>query len=107
MINHSEEQVDLLDRMRCIEPSSRKITVSFNSTDNHDAWPDELSGTIVDGLADAEAVALSPSGRDSAELAELYVINRSTRRGQNSRYLLCELQREAPGRFPFKAKRDF
>ena len=107
MNNNMEEQVNLLDRMGRIERSERQITVSFKGGDSHEAWPDELAGTIVGGLTDAEAVTLIPSERDRAKSTELYVANRATHRGQALRYLLTELQRETPGRFPFKAERDF
>jgi hypothetical protein len=107
MGNYLEVQVNLFDRTRRIERPSRQITVSFNEIDSHSASPDELTGTIVGGLTDAEAVTLIPSGGGRSELAELYVADRASHRGQDLRYLLTELQREAPGRFPFKAKRDF
>lgn len=97
MGNYLEVQVNLFDGMRCIERPSRQITVSFNGTESHGAWPDELTGTIVDGLTDVEAVTLIPSGRDGTELAELYVADRASHGGQDLRCLLTELQREAPG----------
>jgi hypothetical protein len=102
-----EEQVSLLDRMSRIERSSRQIIVSFNGTDSHEAWPNELTGTVEDGLTEVEAVTLIPSGRDPAELAELYVTNRFTREGPRKRYLLTNLQKELSGRYIFTAKRDF
>lgn len=107
MNEYIEEKVELLDRMRRIEPSAREITVTFDSTDSKEAFPKELAGTIVDGLKDSEAVMLIPPGREPTGLAELYVANRATQRGQRLRYRLTDLQREAPGRFPFRAVRDF
>lgn len=107
MNEYIEEKVELLERMRRIKPSAREFTVTFDSIDSHEAFPEELAGTIVDGLKDSEAVMLVPSGREPSELAELYIANRVTHRGQRLRYRLTDLQREAPGRFPFRAVRDF
>jgi hypothetical protein len=98
------EQVSLLDRMRRISPSSREISVIFDGAPNRGAWPDELPGVIVNGLTDAEAQMLIPSGEGRTEL---YVTDRVTREGQRKRYLLTDLQKESPGRFRFRAMRDF
>ena len=104
MTDREIEQVSLLDRMRRISPSSREISVIFDGTPNRGAWPDELSGVIVNGLMDTEAVTLIPSKQDRTEL---YVTDRVTRIGQRKRYLLTDLQKESSGRFPFRAMRDF
>jgi hypothetical protein len=90
--------------MSRVVPSSREISVIFDRTSSRVAWPDEVAGVIVNGLTDLEAKTLILSGWDRAEL---YVTNRVTRDGQRKRYLLTDLQKQSPGRFPFKAVRDF
>ena len=99
-----DEQVALLDRMRRINPSSREITVAFHGTSGRVAWPDGLAGTIVAGITDAEfEMLISPR----LDRAELYVTNRVSHDIPRKRYLLTDLQWEAPGRFRFKAMLDF
>jgi len=102
-----EEKVELLDRLRRIEPSAREITVTFDGIAGQEAWPDEVAGVIMNGLSDSEAVMLAPFGRNRDGSAELYIANRATHRGNRLRYLLADLQREGPGRFRFKAVRGF
>jgi len=99
-----DEQVDLLDRTGRIGPSSREISVVFDCTSSSDAWPDELTGTIIQGLTDVEALILASSEQGCAEL---YVTSRVIHEGPRKRYLLTDLRREAPGHFFFTAKCDF
>jgi hypothetical protein len=99
-----DEQALLLDPMSRIEPSSREVSVIFDGTSSRVAWPDEGAGIIVSGLTDAQAKTLIRSGRDRAEL---YVTNRVTHNIPRRRYLLTDLEGEAPGRFLFKAAQGF
>ena len=105
MNDRRDEQVALLDRMKRIDPSSREIGVIFDDTSSRDAWPEELTGTILNGLTDAEALFLISTVWDRAEL---YVTDPVNHRGNPRRYLLTELQKkEESGGFLFKATRGF
>jgi hypothetical protein len=99
-----DEQAALLDPMSRIEPSSREISVILDGTSSRVAWPDEVAGVIVNGLTDLEAKTLILSGWDHAEL---YVTNRVSHDIPRKRYLLTDLQWDAPGRVRFKATLGF
>jgi hypothetical protein len=104
MKNHEEERVGLVDPLSRIDPSSRDVGVVFNDL-AAGAWPESVTGTIVGGLSNEEPKRLIPSPGNLPP--ELYIANRVTREGPRRRYVLADLQDEGPGRFRFKAVRDF
>jgi hypothetical protein len=98
------ENVNLLNRKSRINPPAREVRVEFDVQGPLTPWPKEVSGTIVSGLTEAEARVLITSDRGQTKM---YIKGRATRGGQARQYQLMELEEEAPGRFPFRARRDF
>jgi len=102
-MNYRGENFEIVDP---IHPAARKVTAMNVSASDATAWPEELVGTIVAGLKDDEAVGLIPSD-EAVPSVHFYMTDRISHGGNAKRYVLTKLEREGPGRFPFRARRDF